>query len=111
MTTNILYLIVDANQTGNNNKLISDTDSFLFAVETDSFQEAIRPYKDQLFDLSNYPKGHPSYSVVNKSTPGYFKDEVAGKHITSFVGLRSKVRILMFKIIIKLARCCGRLCL
>lgn len=38
-------------------------------------EEAISPIKD-ICDFSNLPKHHPLYSEKNKSTIGYFKDEL-----------------------------------
>ena len=45
------------------------------------------------FDTSDYPEKHPSgiKSGVNKKVIGKFKDEAAGKQISHFVGLRSKL--------------------
>ena len=45
------------------------------------------------FDTSDYPTDHPSgiTTGVNKKVIGMFKDEVAGKQITHFVGLRPKL--------------------
>ena len=45
------------------------------------------------FDTSDYPKTHPSgiLTGVNKKVIGMFKDEVAGRQITHFVGLRPKL--------------------
>ena len=42
---------------------------------------------------SDYPENHPSgiKTGVNKKVIGKFKDEVAGKQITHFVGLRPKL--------------------
>ena len=45
------------------------------------------------FDKSDYPPDHPSgiLTGVNKKVIGLFKDEVAGRQITHFVGLRPKL--------------------
>ena len=45
------------------------------------------------FDTSDYPPNHESgiLTGVNKKVIGMFKDEVAGKQITHFVGLRPKL--------------------
>ena len=45
------------------------------------------------FDTSDYPLDHPSGipTGINKKVIGMFKDEVSGKQITHFVGLRPKL--------------------
>ena len=42
------------------------------------------------FDLSNYPVDHPLYSKVNKKVIGKMKNDIAGKEIKEFCGLRPK---------------------
>ena len=54
-------------------KNISDTDSFLFSVETENFYNDMREMRSRNYDTSNYPSDHPLYSTENKSIPGYFK--------------------------------------
>ena len=46
-----------------------------------------------MFDTSNYPKEHPSgiATDINKKVVGMFKDEVGGRQISEFVGLRAKL--------------------
>ena len=79
---------------GNKAKLLfTDTDSFLYEIQTEDFYKDIsRDVKDR-FDTSNYPKNHPSVIVtgINKKVLGMFKDEAAGKNIKEFVGLRAKL--------------------
>ena len=43
------------------------------------------------FDFSNYSPDHPNFDLSNKLVPGKFKDEMGGKLIEEFVGLRSKM--------------------
>ena len=73
--------------------LFTDTDSLMYHIHTDDF------YKDKFhdietkFDTSDYPPDHPSgiLTGVNKKVTGMCKDEVAGKQITCFVGLRPRL--------------------
>ena len=72
--------------------LFTDTDSLMILVETEDFYKDITPYVHELFDTSEFPKDHPSIipTGVNKKVIGMFKDEVGGRVITEFVGLRAK---------------------
>ena len=72
--------------------LFTDTDSVMFLIETEDFYEDIAHDIRKWFDTSNYPMDHPSEisTGVNKMVIGMFKDEVEGKIITEFVGLRAK---------------------
>ena len=65
------------------------TDSLLYLIHTDDFYRDI----ETKFDTSDYPPNHPSgiKTGVNKKVIGMFKDEVAGRQITHFVGLRPKL--------------------
>ena len=70
--------------------LYTDTDSVIVHVQTDD------PYKDMLesaaiYDTSNYPADHPLFSTANKKVIGKFKDELGGKVMTEFVGIRPKM--------------------
>ena len=79
---------------GDNAKLLfTDTDSFLYEIKTDDFYKDISGDVRDRFDTSDYPENHPSGipSGINKKVLGMFKDEVAGKIITEFVGLRAKL--------------------
>ena len=73
--------------------LFTDTDSLMFQIYTDDFYKDINPDVREKFDTSDYPSIHPSRIItgVNKKVIGAFKDEVAGKQITHFVGLRPKL--------------------
>ena len=70
--------------------LYTDTDSVIVHVQTDDL------YKDMLesaaiYDTSNYPASHPLYSTNNKKVIGKFKDELGGKLLTEFIGIRPKM--------------------
>ena len=73
--------------------LFTDTDSLMFQIYTDDFYKDISCDILEKFDTSDYPPDHPSGipTGVNKKVIGMFKDEVAGKQITCFVGLRPKL--------------------
>ena len=73
--------------------LFTDTDSLMFQIYTKDFYKDINPDVREKFDTSDYPPNHKSGIItgVNKKVIGMFKDEVAGKQITHFVGLRPKL--------------------
>ena len=73
--------------------LFTDTDSFLYEIQTEDFYKDISGDVKDRFDTSDYPKNHPSVIVtgINKKVLGMFKDEAKGKNITEFVGLRAKL--------------------
>ena len=73
--------------------LFTDTDSFLYEIQTEDFYKDISGDVKDRFDTSDYPEGHPSGipTGVNKKVLGMFKDEAAGKNIKEFVGLRAKL--------------------
>ena len=73
--------------------LFTDTDSLMYEIKTDDFYKDISQDIETKFDTSDYPKEHPSgiLTGVNKKVIGMFKDEVAGKQLTHFVGLRPKL--------------------
>ena len=79
---------------GNHAKLLfTDTDSFLYEIQTEDFYKDISGDIRDRFDTSDYPEGHPSGipTGINKKVLGMFKDEAAGKIIKEFVGLRAKL--------------------
>lgn len=69
----------------------TDTDSLLYLIHTHDF------YKDmkqniRYFDTSNFEtNNYYNMPKVNQKIPGYFKDEMGGRIITEFVGLRAKL--------------------
>ena len=71
----------------------TDTDSLLYLIHTDDFYKDISQDDKKKFDTSDYPDKHPSgiNTGVNKKVIGKFTDEVAGRQITHFVGLRPKL--------------------
>ena len=73
--------------------LFTDTDSLMYELDTDDFYADISEDVATKFDTSDYPPNHKSGipSGLNKKVIGLFKDEVGGKQITHFVGLRPKL--------------------
>ena len=73
--------------------LFTDTDSLMYLIQTDDFYQDISRDIKRKFDASDYPEKHPSNikTGANKKVIGKFKDEVAGRQITHFVGLRPKL--------------------
>ena len=73
--------------------LFTDTDSFMYEIETEDFYKDISKDVKDRFDTSDYPENHPSGipTGINKNVLGMFKDEAAGKRIKEFVGLRAKL--------------------
>ena len=73
--------------------LFTDTDSLAYEIRTKDFYTDISADIKSKFDTSDYPEVHPSgiLTGVNKKVIGMFKDEVGGKQITHFVGLRPKL--------------------
>ena len=73
--------------------LFTDTDSFMYEIETEDFYKDISGDVKDRFDTSDYPENHPSGipTGINKKVLGMMKDEAAGKIIKEFVGLRSKL--------------------
>lgn len=68
----------------------TDTDSFILCIKTPDFYEDIRNNID-MFDTSNYPRDNEyNIGLENKGIPGLFKDELKGRVMVEFVGLRAK---------------------
>ena len=81
--------------------MFTDTDSLLYLIHTADFYKDISRDIKTKFDTSDYPESHPTgiLTGVNKNVIGMFKDEVAGRHITHFVGLRPSFTALKLKMI------------
>ena len=73
--------------------LFTDTDSFLYEIQTEDFYKDISGDVKDKFDTSNYPENHPSGipAGINNKVVGMFKDEEAGDNMVEFVGLRAKL--------------------
>ena len=73
--------------------LFTDTDSFMYEIETEDFYKDIGIDVKDRFDTSEYPHSHASGipTGCNKKVLGMFKNEVAGRCIEEFIGLRAKL--------------------
>ena len=73
----------------------TDTDSLLFEIETPNIYEDMLRDQD-LYDCSEYPTDHPTYSEMNKKVLGKFKDELNSMLLEEFIGFRPKCYSLLF---------------
>jgi len=70
--------------------LFTDTDSLTYKIKTNNIYNDM--YRDkQLFDFSGYDKDSTYFNAENKKVIGKMKDELNGKIITEFIGLRAKM--------------------
>ena len=67
-----------------------NTDSFIVYIETDDIYNDIAEDVGTRFDISNYKLDRPLPKGKNKKVTGLMKDELVGKIMTYFVGLRAK---------------------
>ena len=69
-----------------------DTDSFAIHIETEDFCKDIANDVEKLFDISNYDKNDDRLLPIgkNKKVIGFFKDELGGKNVKVFFGVRAK---------------------
>ena len=74
---------------GNKMKLVyTDTHGYVIKVETDDLYEDFKEINEYM-DFSDYPQEHPNYDKTNKKVLGKTKDEMNGKIITHFIGLKT----------------------
>ena len=68
------------------------TDSFVIYIETKDFYKDIAGDVEIWFDTYNYDENDKIPLPIGKSKriPGFFKDELGGKIMTLFVGVRPK---------------------
>ena len=67
-----------------------DTDSFIVSIKTDDIYKDIAEDIETRFDTSNYEIDRPLPKGKIKKVIGLMTDELGGKIITKFVGLRAK---------------------
>ena len=68
--------------------LFTDTDSLVYEIKTEDVYEDFYLDKD-LFDFSDYPLHSKFFDTVNKKVIGKMKDELKGKIISEFAGLKN----------------------
>ena len=67
-----------------------DTDSFIMHIKTEDFYEDIAVDVERKYDTSNYTVERPLPMGKNKKVIGMMKDELGGKIMKEFIGLRPK---------------------
>ena len=69
-----------------------DTDSFIIHIKTEDFYKDIANDIEKQFNTTNYDKNdkRPHSVDKNKKVMGLFKDELGGKIMREFAGLRAK---------------------
>ena len=67
-----------------------DTDSFIVYIKIDDIYKDIAENVETRSDTSNYELGTPLPKEKNKRVIGLMKDEISGKIMVKFVGLRAK---------------------
>lgn len=84
----------------------TDTDSFIYKIQTKDFYSDLKNVFINYFDTSNFDLSNEFLIPLhNKKKPGLFKDELGGDLLTEFVGLRSKLYCLKSnKLLLKKAK-------
>ena len=69
-----------------------DTDSFVIYIKTEDFYEDFGSDAERWFDTSNYDENDERPLPIGKNKNGsfFFKDELGGKIMKEFCGLRAK---------------------
>ena len=68
-----------------------DTDNSIVFIETDDTYKGIAEDVETEFDTINYELDTPLPKGKTKKVIGLMKDELVGKIMTKFVGLRAKI--------------------
>jgi len=76
--------------------IYTDTDSFVYAIQTDNFEEELSFVFKDIMDFSNFDVKHALYNEHNKKKVGYLKSEYGEKPVNEFVGLKSKLYSIMY---------------
>jgi len=69
--------------------VMSDTDSFIISVSSDTPTDNLKKIA-HILDFSNYNKSDKLYSEKNKNKLGYFKDELCGEKMKEYCAIRAK---------------------
>lgn len=86
------YNYMKSKYSGNCQVVYTDTDSFVYEIHCEDFYSDMKQDIHQYYDTSDYgPNNIHDMPLVNKKVPGLMKDEICGKILTGFVGLRAKV--------------------
>ena len=67
-----------------------DTDSFILYIKADDIYKEITENIEERFDTSNYELDRPLPKGKNEKVIGLMKDELGGKNMKEFLGLRAK---------------------
>ena len=67
-----------------------DTDSFIMHIKTEDFYKDIADDVEEKYDTSNYTAERPLPLGKNKKEIGLMKDELEGRIMKEFIGLRRK---------------------
>ena len=70
-----------------------DTDNFIVHVKTDDICKGIAEDLETSLDLLNYELNRPLPKGKNKTVIGLMKNELGGKVMKKFLGLRTKTNI------------------
>ena len=77
--------------------LYMDTDSLVYDIKTENFYKDIVEDVETRFDTSGYVPGRPLPIEKNKKVIGLMKDELSGKIMKEFIGLRPKCTVIELK--------------
>ena len=71
--------------------LLNDTDNLVYEIKGAGNIYEKNYFDKDLFDFSNYSKELKFYSERNKKVIGKMQDEMGGKIVSEFIGLKSKI--------------------
>ena len=92
---NFHYNFIKKYWPGSSSKLLfTDTDSLCYQIKFEGdFYRKLKNIniKENIIDFSNFDPKKSIFNAEHRLQPGFFKDEMGGKIISMFVGLRSKM--------------------